>query len=122
MLLCFTKYEDYFILPEWSPKAKPSWFGFLLTVREDAPFSRNEITEFLEYNKIATRNLFAGNIIRHPAYTDIDVKYRTFDTLENTDRIMNDTFWIGVYPGLTDEHIEFILNKFDEFFNCRKES
>lgn len=115
------KYEEYFILPEWNPKANPSWFGFLLTVRQDAPFSRNEITEFLEYNKIATRNLFAGNIIRHPAYTDTDVKYRVFDTLENTDRIMNDTFWIGVYPGLTDDMIRFILEKFDAFLiECLK--
>jgi len=108
------KYEDYFILPKAADKSDPSWFGFLLTVKEDAPFSRNEITNYLEENKIATRLLFSGNIVQHPSFEN--VKYRIHDNLMNTDNIMNNTFWIGVYPGLTDEMIDYILGKFDEFF------
>lgn len=107
------KYEKYFILPEIEKGADPSWFGFLLTVREDAGFTKNDIVNYLENNKIATRMLFAGNIIHHPSFGN--VKYRTFGDLTNTDRIMNNTFWIGVYPGLTDEMITFILDVFDKF-------
>ena len=107
------KYEEHFFLPKWASKANPSWFGFPLTVKQNSPFERSELTQFLEQNQIATRNLFAGNILRHPAYTDI--KCRVFGTLENTDRIMNDTFWIGVYPGLTDGMIEYILGQFELF-------
>ena len=109
------KYEQYFILPEVEGKADPSWFGFLLTVREDAGFTKNEIVEYLEDNKIATRMLFAGNIIRHPSFKD--VKYRIYGDLPNTDRIMNDTFWIGVYPGLTIVMIEYVLTVFDNFID-----
>ncbi len=107
------KYEDYFILPKAADKSDPSWFGFLLTVKENAPFSRNEITSYLEENKIATRLLFSGNIIRHPSFEN--VKYRVYNNLRNTDFIMNNSFWIGVYPGLTNEMIAYILGKFDEF-------
>ena len=101
------KYERYFIFPETEEKADPSWFGFLLTVREDADLTRNEIVEYLESNKIATRMLFSGNIIRHPCFKD--KKYKKSGNLLNTDRIMNDTFWIGVYPGLTTEKLNFII-------------
>ena len=111
------KYEDYFILPKAVDKSDPSWFGFLLTVKEGASFSRNEITNYLEENKIATRLLFSGNIIRHPSFEN--VKYRICGDLANTDRIMNDTFWVGVYPGLTDEMIDYILRKFDEFIKTK---
>lgn len=107
------KYEDYFILPEASDKSDPSWFGFLLTVKENAPFSKNEIVNYLEGKKIATRQLFSGNIIRHPCFKD--AKYRIHNSLKNTEFIMNNTFWIGVYPGLTKEMIDYILAKFDEF-------
>ena len=107
------KYKDYFILPKATSNSDPSWFGFLLTVREDAPFSRNDIVNYLEENKIATRMLFAGNIVRQPAYEGI--KYRIFDTLKNTDFVMNNAFWIGVYPDLSDEMIDFVLSKFEEF-------
>ncbi len=107
------KYEDYFILPKAADKSDPSWFGFLLTVKENAPFSRNEITNYLEENKIATRLLFSGNIIRHPGFES--VKYRVYNNLRNTDITMNNTFWIGVYPGLTKEMIDYELKKFDAF-------
>ena len=109
------KYEQYFILPEVEEKADPSWFGFLLTVREDAGFTKNEIVEYLEDNKIATRMLFAGNITRHPSF--LDVKYRISGDLLNTDHIMNNTFWIGVYPGLTEEVIEYTLKCFERFID-----
>ena len=107
------KYEKYFILPEIEPKANPSWFGFLITVRKDARFTRDEIVKYLENNKIATRMLFAGNIIRHPSFKDI--KYRVCENLKNTDFIMNNTFWIGVYPGLGNNQIDYILKIFNEF-------
>ena len=110
------KYSKYFILPQWSLKADPSWFGFPLTVREKAPFSRNEITGILELKKIATRNLFAGNILRHPAYKDLKLEYRVYGSLENTNKILNNTFWIGVYPGLNEEKINYILDIFAKFF------
>ena len=108
------KYEKYFILPEIEPEADPSWFGFMLTVRENAGFTKNDIVEYLVDNKIATRMLFAGNIVRHPSFKGI--KYRIYGNLVNTDRIMNDTFWFGVYPGITNEMIDYILGEFDEFF------
>jgi CDP-6-deoxy-D-xylo-4-hexulose-3-dehydrase len=110
------KYEKYFILQEAENEADPSWFGFLLTVRENAGFTKNDIVKYLEENKITTRMLFAGNIIRHPCFKNIN--YRIFGELKNTDRIMNYTFWIGLYPGLTNEMISYILTVFDEFILC----
>jgi len=107
------KYEDYFILPKATDKSDPSWFGFPLTIKENAPFSRIEIVSYLEGNKIATRLLFSGNIIRHPSFEN--VKYRVYNNLRNTDFIMTNTFWVGVYPGLTNEMIDYILGKFNEF-------
>jgi CDP-6-deoxy-D-xylo-4-hexulose-3-dehydrase len=107
------KYDDYFILPEIEPEADPSWFGFLLTVREDAGFSKTDIVTYLEENKIATRMLFAGNLTRHPCFEGVE--YRICGELANTDRVMDDTFWIGVYPGLTEEMIEHTLNVFEHF-------
>jgi len=111
------KYGDYFILPKATDKSDPSWFGFLLTVKEDAPFSRSEITNYLEENKIATRLLFAGNITRHPSFEG--VKYRVYGSLENTDFVMNNAFWIGVYPGINSEMIAYILDKIEEFIEKR---
>ena len=112
------KYEKYFILPEVEPKADPSWFGFLLTVRRDAGFTRDEIVKYLENNKIASRMIFAGNIIRHPSFKDIN--YRVYENLDNTDFIMNNTFWIGVYPGLSSEMIDYIINKIEKFIKKRE--
>ncbi len=108
------KYEKYFILPEAESKADPSWFGFLLTVRKDAGFTRDDIIKYLENNKIATRMLFAGNITRHPSFENTE--YRIYGDLKNTDIIMNNTFWIGVYPGFTKKIINYILEIVDEFF------
>ncbi len=107
-------YEDKLILPKATPKSDPSWFDFLITVRDDAGFSRNELTGFLEENLIETRNLFCGNLLRQPAYQDIP--HKVIGNLSNTDKIMNQTFFIGVYPGINDEQLEYISDKFKEFF------
>lgn len=113
------KYDEIFILPEIENGADPSWFGFLLTVREGSGFTKNEIVKFLEDNKIATRMLFAGNIIRHPSFKNVN--YRIYGALMNTDHIMNYTFWVGVYPGLTIEMINHMLAVFDKFIaNLRR--
>jgi len=114
----FKKFDKYFILPKIEPKADPSWFGFLITVRKDTGFTRNDIVKYLENNKIATRMLFAGNIIRHPSFEDI--KYRIYGNLKNTDFIMNNTFWLGVYPGLSLEMIEYIIDKIEKFIIKRE--
>ena len=108
------KYDKYIVLPETEPEVEPSWFGFLMTVREDAGFTKDDIVNYLEKHKIATRMLFAGNIVKHPCFEGVN--YRVSGDLINTNRIMADTFWIGVYPGLTEEMIDYILMIFDEFF------
>jgi len=108
-------YDNYFILPEASQNADPSWFGFLLTIREEAPFSRNDITNHLEKNKIATRLLFSGNITRHPCFDG--VKYKVFENLDNTDIITNNTFWLGVYPGLNQDMLDYMLKVIHDFLS-----
>ncbi|HEY1406859.1 MAG TPA: lipopolysaccharide biosynthesis protein RfbH, partial [Spirochaetota bacterium] len=102
--------ENILILPKATPGSDPSWFGYLITLGEKAAFSRNDIVEFLESKNIQTRNLFAGNLTRHPCFDDLvkDVDYRVVGELKNTDRIMNDSFWVGLYPGMTDEMIDFM--------------
>jgi CDP-4-dehydro-6-deoxyglucose reductase, E1 len=105
--------EDYFVLPRVVKESDPSWFGFPILVREDAPFTRSEVVAYLEENKIATRMLFGGNLTKQPAYEGI--KYRSLDTLENTDKVMNDLFWIGVYPGIDGYMMDYILSKFCTF-------
>ena len=107
-------YERYFFLPEVSKGVQPSWFGFPLLVKDEAGFSRSDIVNFLEKNMVGTRMLFGGNLIRQPAYKS--VKYRIFGSLSNTDRVMNGLFWIGLYPGLTGEMIDYILETFKRFF------
>ena len=114
------KYEDYFILPSSFEGSEPCWFGFPLTVRRSAPFSRNDIVQYLEKNKIATRMLFAGNITRQPCFEE--VKYRVHGILENTDYIMKNTFWVGVYSVLTDEMLSYIVVAFDDFLEVHGKS
>ena len=106
-------FADMLILPEATPRSDPSWFGFLVTVRPDAPFRRNELIRHLDERKIGTRLLFGGNLTRQPAYEH--VPHRVVGDLANTDLVMNGSFWIGVYPGLTDEMIEYVLASFAEF-------
>jgi CDP-6-deoxy-D-xylo-4-hexulose-3-dehydrase len=109
------KYENYLVLPHATPHSDPSWFGFPILVRESAPFNREDIVRYLEDHKIATRMLFGGNLIKQPAYSEM--KYRSPYTLENTDSVMDNLFWIGVYPGLTKEMIRFMLATFGEFIS-----
>ncbi len=110
--------SDVFVLSEATADSDPSWFGFLLTVREGAGFTRDDIVTHLESKGIQTRMLFAGNLIKHPCFDEMreDGKgYRVVGSLNNTDQIMNDTFWIGVYPGMTDEMISFMVQTILEF-------
>jgi CDP-4-dehydro-6-deoxyglucose reductase, E1 len=105
--------EDILILPEATPDSEPSWFGFILSVRSGASFTRNELVQYLEKNLIGTRLLFGGNLIRQPAYKD--QKYRVIGDLANTDYVINNTFWIGLYPGLTEEILKYASTKIREF-------
>lgn len=107
------RYERYFILPQATRNSNPSWFGFPITIKDNASFTRDEIVKYLEQNKIVTRMLFGGNLTKQPAYQDI--KYRVFDTLKNTDLVMNNLFWIGVYPGISNNMLKYILECFDKF-------
>lgn len=110
--------SDYFILPCATENSDPSWFGFLLTVKDDAGFSRTEIVKYLESNKIQTRMLFAGNLIRHPCFDQMrknQENYRVIGNLKNTDKILHSAFWIGVYPGMSSEKIDYILKTFKNF-------
>jgi len=110
-----TKFDDKLILPKAAPKSDPSWFAFTISVRPDAGFTRNELAGYLEKNLIETRNLFAGNITKQPAYLNIDS--RTIGKLPNTDFIMNNTFFIGVYPGNGKAEVDYIIEKFEEFLS-----
>ncbi|HEY6301828.1 MAG TPA: lipopolysaccharide biosynthesis protein RfbH [Terriglobales bacterium] len=104
--------EEQFVLPEATANSDPSWFGLPLLVREMAPFSRNTLIEFLNAKKIATRQLFGGNLVRQPAYADLN--YRVVGDLRMSDRVMNQAFWIGVYPGLTQAMLDYVLETINE--------
>ncbi len=108
------KYEKYFVFPRPTPDSDPSWFGFPILVRESAQFSRNDIVYFLEDHKVATRMLFGGNLIKQPAYSDMIS--RSVGSLVNTDLVMNNLFWIGVYPGLKPEMCNYVVAIFDAYF------
>jgi len=120
---------DVFILPTYSKNSIPSPFGFALTVRDNVRVTREDITYFLEKNNIQTRTVFAGNMLRQPAFADAKIKFRIgnsallvsdnltnkeYNRLPNTDIIMDRTFWIGVYPGMTEEMVDFMIEKIFE--------
>ena len=104
-------------LPEWRPEADPSWFGFLVTVRPHAGFGRNDLAQYLEAHDIQTRNLFAGNILRHPCFDTLieGVDYRVVGSLEHTDEIMRDALWVGLYPGMGDARIDYMVETIRAF-------
>ena len=109
----FKKYEDFFILPIWETEAQPSWFAFPLTLKEGTPFNRQDIIKWYEKCNIETRLLFAGNIVRHPAYEGVPM--RVVGNLKNADKIMEDSFFLGVYPGIDEEKMNFVIKKTEEF-------
>ena len=110
-------FAEWLLLPEATPDSEPSWFGFLLTVQPGAPFTRNDLVAFLEQRKIATRMLFAGNMTRQPAFAGVE--HRVVGSLTNTDRVMNDTFWIGVWPGLTGAMKTYMVESIAAFLATR---
>jgi len=111
------KHQQHLILHTAPPKSDPSWFGFVITVRPEAPFTRAELVNALETARIETRNLFCGNLLRHPAYADIE--HRVAGSLANSDLITTNTFFIGVYPGLTEAMIQHVVATFDRFIADR---
>ena len=106
-------------LVETQPLSDPSWFGFMMTLKDGVNFTRNELVEYLENNKIQTRNLFAGNMLRHPMFDSmvLDSDYRVVGDLKVTDKVMNDSFWIGLYPGMGDDAINYMIEKIREFIH-----
>ena len=107
-------FTDVIELPEATANSEPSWFGFPITLKESSGIARADLIRFLDEAKIGTRLLFAGNLTRQPYFANLN--YRVADNLTNTDRMMNQTFWIGVYPALSDVHFDYIIEKFEEFF------
>lgn len=113
------RYEPCIVLPRTAEGSEPSWFGFPILVRSTAPFSRDDLVCNLEENKVSTRMLFGGNLTKQPAYQNL--QYRISGSLQNTDNVMNSLFWIGVYPGLTERDIAYMVRIFDSFmgkFKC----
>ena len=103
--------QDKLILPEKEPNSKPSWFGFIISVKEDCPKKRDEIVAYIEKHNIQTRNLFAGNILRHPCFMDLTegIDYRVASEMTKTDRAMHHAFWVGVYPGMTKDMLDYMI-------------
>ncbi len=111
-------FEDDLLLPVPTPESEPSWFGFVITVRPEAPFTRDELIRYLEEHKVATRLLFGGNLTRQPAFEEVE--YRVVGDLASSDVVMNQSLWIGCYPGLSEPMIAYIVEKFGSFLAGRK--
>lgn len=111
----FGKYKKFFKLLKNNPKEDVSYFGFPILVKPKAPFTRNELTSYLENHMIGTRNVFSGNLLRHPAYLEHKSKYKIVGLMEKADMIMNNAFWLGVYPGISVEDIEYVVKTTQEF-------
>lgn len=108
------QFEEFLLLPTWQAKADPSWFAFPILIKENSPFLRHELTRYLEMNKVETRNIFAGNIIKQPAYRDIEC--RIIGDLAVSDLVMQRAFFVGVYPGLDNQRLDYIIDTFARFF------
>ena len=106
--------SEFLHLPEATPNSDPSWFGFPIVLKQESGVSRVDLLNYLDQNKIGTRLLFAGNLTRQPYM--LGKNFRVSGELTNTDTVMNQTFWLGVYPGLTSEHLDYIVEKLEEFF------
>jgi CDP-4-dehydro-6-deoxyglucose reductase, E1 len=113
----FKEFEEYFILPEETPKSEPSWFGFPLTIKDNAPFSLNEVNGYLFSHYVDTRPIFTGNITKQPYFKN--QKFRVVGGLQNTDKIMMQTFWIGVYPGLTTKMMQYAVDTVRDFIQFK---
>ena len=116
----FKQYKKYFILMKEDKNEEVSYFGFPAIVKPSAPFSRNEFTEYLEKNKIGTRNIFSGNLLRHPAYINRKKSFKIIGDHKNADLIMNNAFWLGVWPGITKEMISYVKKTTKEFIKMKK--
>ncbi|HEU0050813.1 MAG TPA: lipopolysaccharide biosynthesis protein RfbH [Patescibacteria group bacterium] len=108
-------FEHFLQFPDPTPDADPSWFGFLITIKPGAPFTRDQLVSFLNQRKIGTRYLFAGNIVRQPLFVGSDISHRVIGDLSVSDNVMLQTFWIGCYPGLSSEMLQFVIDSFSEF-------
>lgn len=115
----FNNYRQFFILPEATNGSNPAWFAYPVTVREDAGFTRTDLTTYLNKHRIETRNLFAGNLLRQPAY--LNINHRIVGDLTNTDRIMNNTFFLGTYPGIGPEQIDYTMGTIDKFLKVERQ-
>ncbi len=109
--------EEYFVLPRKEQNSDPSWFGFALTIKDNAPFSRPDLINFLDERKIGSRFLFGGNILWQPAYQNIE--HREVGSLSNSDTVALSTFWLGVFPGLTNEMINYIIQSINEYVESK---
>lgn len=116
----FKKYEKYFLLLKENKNEFVSYFGFPAIVKPEAPFTRNEFTKYLEDNKIGTRNVFSGNLLRHPAYLKIKNRIRVIGQMKNADMVMNNGFWIGVYPGIDKVRLSYVLKTVERFLKKYK--
>ncbi len=117
LIRIFKKYEEYFLLPKATLNSEPSWFGFLLTIKDNAPFKRNEFLKFINNKRIMSRLLFAGNVLYQPYFKNIEHVVKS--DLEVTNKVMNDTFWLGVYPGLNKEHYDYVEQVVEDFFKSK---
>ena len=109
-----SEFKEYLILPEKNKNCEPSWFGFPIAVRSEKNIDRDDLVKYLNTNKIGTRLLFAGNLLKQPAY--LNIKHRVVGDLSNSDKVMKYIFWIGVYPGINEEKIDYIYEIFSNYF------